>query len=97
MFYSIFQRDKLNKHDVNGILNYAKDRESGNSRIQSFKDNLSGCSVAAQKYVKDAEKAGKATNEMVAGLENVPKVGDGVKNAFLNIASALGIWLLVWL
>lgn len=90
MFYSIFQRDKLNKHDVNGILNYAKDRESGNSRIQSFKDNLSGCSVAAQKYVKDAEKAGKATNEMVAGLENVPKVGDGVKNAFLNIASALG-------
>lgn len=71
-------------------MNYAKDRESGNSRIQSFKDNLSGCSIAAQKYVKDAEKAGKATNEMVAGLENVPKVGDGVKNAFLNITSALG-------
>ena len=61
IFYSIFQGNKLKNSDIDSILNYTNDRDSGKSRIQSFKDNLSGCSVAAQKYIKDAEKANKTT------------------------------------
>lgn len=51
---------------------------------------MEGCSQAALKYVADAQKAKKSTDQMVAGLEEVPKAGNGVKNAFLNITSTIG-------
>ena len=51
---------------------------------------MEGCSQAALKYVADAQKAKKSTEQMVAGLEEVPKAGNGVKNAFLNITSTIG-------
>lgn len=51
---------------------------------------MDGCSQAALKYVADAQKAKKSTEQMVAGLEEVPKAGNGVKNAFLNITSTIG-------
>ena len=89
IFYSIFQGNKLKNSDINSILNYTKDRDSGKPRLQSFKDNLSGCSVAAQKYVKDAEKAGQSTEEMVAGLNKVPKADGKVKNILTNLGSTM--------
>ena len=51
---------------------------------------MEGCSQAALKYVADAQNAKKSTDQMVAGLEEVPKAGNGVKNAFLNITSTIG-------
>lgn len=51
---------------------------------------MEGCSQAAKEYVANCVNAKKSTDQMVAGLEEVPKAGNGVKNAFLNIASTIG-------
>ena len=88
-FYSIFQGNKLSKNDIQGIQNYVTAIDSGTNSIQAFEDNLTGCSVAAQKYIKDAEKAGQSTEEMVAGLNKVPKAGGKVKSILTNLGSTM--------
>lgn len=89
IFYSIFQGNKLKSSDVDGIINYAKALDSGLGKNEAAK-NLEGCSQAAKEYVANCVNAKKSTEQMVAGLEEVPKAGNGVKNAFLNITSTIG-------
>lgn len=81
-FYSVFQGNKLNNNDVQGILNYVKAMDDG-----AFSANLTGCSVAAQKYIKDANKAGKSTEQITAGLKDAAKAGGGFKGVIANIGS----------
>lgn len=88
-FYSIFQGNKLSKNDIQGIQKYVTAIDSGTNSIQAFEDNLTGCSVAAQKYIKDAEKAGQSTEEMIAGLNKVPKAGGKVKSILTNLGSTM--------
>lgn len=90
VFYSIFQGNTLNEKDILGIQNYIKAMDEGARHADAFKTNLSSCSVAAQEYINEARDAKKSTDQMSAGLKEVPKVGNGVKNAFLNIASTIG-------
>lgn len=71
--YSIFAGGKLKQNDVTAITNYANAVKAGVKPTQAFKDNLGGCSVAAKRYVVDARRAGKSTDEMVTGLSKVPK------------------------
>lgn len=73
VMYSIFSGGKLTQNDVSAITNYANAVKGGVKPLQAYKDNLGGCSVAAKRYVVDAKKAGKSTDEMVAGLKEVPK------------------------
>ena len=90
IFYSIFQGNKLKDNDVQGILNYVKAIDSigeGADRTKVFEQNLSGCSVAAQKYVLEAEKAGKTTEQISAGLKDAAKAGGGFKSVIANIGS----------
>lgn len=89
-FYSVFQGIKLNNNDVQGILNYVKAMDDGAIEAEAFSANLTGCSVAAQKYVKDANKAGKSTEQISAGLKDAAKAGGGFKSAIANIGSTLG-------
>ena len=89
IFYSLFQGNKLKSSDIGKIEDYAKALDSGVNKTEAAK-SLEGCSQAALKYVADAQKAKKSTEQMVAGLEEVPKAGNGVKNAFLNITSTIG-------
>ncbi len=89
IFYSIFQGNKLKSSDIGKIEDYAKALDSGVNKTEAAK-SLEGCSQAALKYVADAQKAKKSTDQMVAGLEEVPKAGNSVKNAFLNITSTIG-------
>lgn len=90
VFYSIFQGNKLNDNDVQGILNYVKAIEDGVKPAESFEANITGCSVAAQKYVNDATAANKTTEQMKAGLKDAAKAGGGFKSAIANIGSTLG-------
>ena len=90
VFYSIFQGNTLNEKDILGIQNYIKAMDEGARYADAFKTNLSSCSVAAQEYINEARDAKKSTDQMSAGLKEVPKVGNGVKNAFLNITSTIG-------
>lgn len=86
-FYSVFQGNKLNNNDVQGILNYVKAMDDGASEAEAFSANLTGCSVAAQKYIKDANKAGKSTEQITAGLKDAAKAGGGFKGVIANIGS----------
>lgn len=86
-FYSVFQGNKLNNNDVQGILNYVKAMDDGAIEAEAFSANLTGCSVAAQKYVKDANKAGKSTEQISAGLKDAAKAGGGFKGVIANIGS----------
>lgn len=88
-FYSVFQGNKLNNNDVQGILNYVKAMDDGAIEAEAFSANLTGCSVAAQKYVKDANKAGKSTEQISAGLKDAAKAGGGFKGVATSIASSL--------
>lgn len=88
-FYSVFQGNKLNNNDVQGILNYVKAMDDGAEHAEAFSANLTGCSVAAQKYVKDANKAGKSTEQISAGLKDAAKAGGGFKGVATSIASSL--------
>lgn len=90
LFYSIFQGNTLNEKDILGIQNYIKAMDEGARHADVFKTNLSSCSVAAQEYINEARDAKKSTDQMSAGLKEVPKAGNGVKNAFLNITSTIG-------
>lgn len=90
LFYSIFQGNTLNEKDILGIQNYIKAMDEGARHADAFKTNLSSCSVAAQEYINEARDAKKSTDQMSAGLKEVPKAGNGVKNAFLNITSTIG-------
>lgn len=90
LFYSIFQGNTLNEKDILGIQNYIKAMDEGARHTDAFKTNLSSCSVAAQEYINEARDAKKSTDQMSAGLKEVPKAGNGVKNAFLNITSTIG-------
>lgn len=86
-FYSVFQGNKLNNNDVQGILNYVKAIEDGVAPSEAFDKNITGCSVAAQKYIKEADKAGKTTEQMKAGLIDAAKAGGGFKSVIANIGS----------
>lgn len=88
-FYSIFQGNKLNDNDVQGILSYVKAIESGVDPAEALKTNITGCSVAAQKYVNDATAANKTTEQISAGLKDAAKAGGGFKGVITNITSTL--------
>lgn len=90
VFYSIFQGNKLNDNDVQGILNYVKAIESGVDPAEALKTNITGCSVAAQKYVNDATAANKTTEQMKAGLKDAAKAGGGFNGVIANIGKTLG-------
>lgn len=87
-FYSIFQGNKLNNNDIQGILNYVKAMEGGAEHAEAFSTNLTRCSVAAQKYIIDANNAGKSTEQISAGLKDAAKAGGGFKGVIANIGSA---------
>lgn len=88
-FYSVFQGNKLNNNDVQGILNYVKAMDDGAIEAEAFSANLTGCSVAAQKYVEDATNAGKSTEQISAGLKDAAKAGGGFKGVATSITSTL--------
>lgn len=88
-FYSVFQGNKLNNNDVQGILNYVKAMDDGASEAEAFSANITNCSVAAQKYVNDAKNAGKTTEQISAGLKDAAKAGGGFKGVATSIASSL--------
>lgn len=88
-FYSVFQGNKLNDNDVQGILNYVKAIESGVDPAEALKTNITGCSVAAQKYIKEADNAGKTTEQISAGLKDAAKAGGGFKSVATSITSTL--------
>lgn len=88
-FYSVFQGNKLNNNDVQGILNYVKAMDDGAIEAEAFSANLTGCSVAAQKYVEDAKNAGKSTEQISAGLKDAAKAGGGFKGVATSITSTL--------
>lgn len=88
-FYSIFQGNKLNNNDVQGILNYVKAMDGGAKHAEAFSANLTRCSVAAQKYIIDANNAGKSTEQISAGLKDAAKAGGGFKGVIINITSTL--------
>ena len=88
-FYSVFQGNKLNNNDVQGILNYVKAMDDGADHAEAFSANLTGCSVAAQKYVEDAKNAGKSTEQISAGLKDAAKAGGGFKGVATSITSTL--------
>lgn len=90
LFYSIFQGNKLNDNDVQGILNYVKAIEDGVAPSEAFDKNITGCSVAAQKYIKEADKANKTTEQMKAGLKDAAKAGGGFKGVVTSITSTIG-------
>lgn len=89
VFYSIFQGNKLNDNDVQGILSYVKAIEDGVAPSEAFDKNITGCSVAAQKYKKEADKANKTTEQISAGLKDAAKAGGGFKGVATSIASSL--------
>lgn len=89
-FYSIFQSNKLNNNDVQGILNYAKAVKNGANETEAFQTHLTGCSIAARKYINDARDANKTTEQITAGLKDAATVGNGFKGVVPNITSALG-------
>lgn len=89
VFYSIFQGNKLNDNDVQGILSYVKAIEDGVAPSEAFDKNITGCSVAAQKYIKEADKANKTTEQISAGLKDAAKAGGGFKGVATSIASSL--------
>lgn len=86
-FYSVFQGNKLNNNDVQGILNYVKAVDDGANHAEAFSANLTNCSVAAQRYITDANNAGKSTEQISAGLKDAAKAGGGFKGAIANIGS----------
>lgn len=88
-FYSVFQGNKLNDNDVQGILNYVKAMDDGAIHAEAFSANLTGCSVAAQKYITDANNANKTTEQMKAGLKEAAKAGGGFKSVVTSITSSL--------
>ncbi len=88
-FYSVFQGNKLNNNDVQGILNYVKAMDDGASEAEAFSANITRCSVAAQKYVEDAKNAGKSTEQITAGLKDAAKAGNGFKGVATSITSTL--------
>lgn len=88
-FYSVFQGNKLNNNDVQGILNYVKAMDDGAIEAEAFSANLTGCSVAAQKYINEARDAKKSTDQMSAGLKDAAKAGGGFKGVATSIASSL--------
>lgn len=89
-FYSVFQGNKLNDNDVQGILSYVKAMEDGANHSEAFATNLTSCSVAAQKYITDARNAGKSTEQMKDGLKDAATVGNGFKGVIANIGKTLG-------
>lgn len=89
VFYSIFQGNKLNDNDVQGILSYVKAIEDGVASSEALDKNITGCSVAAQKYIKEADKANKTTEQISAGLKDAAKAGGGFKGVATSIASSL--------
>lgn len=89
VFYSIFQGNKLNDNDVQGILSYVKAIEDGVAPSEAFDKNITGCSVAAQKYIKEADKANKTTEQISAGLKDAAKAGGGFKSVATSITSTL--------
>ena len=86
-FYSIFQSNKLNNNDVQGILNYAKAVKNGANETEAFQTHLTGCSIAARKYINDARDANKTTEQITAGLKDAAKAGGGFKGVIANIGS----------
>ena len=89
-FYSIFQSNKLNNNDVQGILNYAKAVKNGANETEAFQTHLTGCSIAARKYINDARDANKTTEQITAGLKDAAKAGGGFKGVIANIGKTLG-------
>nr|DAI94203.1 MAG TPA: hypothetical protein [Caudoviricetes sp.] len=63
--------------------------DDGAIEAEAFSANLTGCSVAAQKYVEDATNAGKSTEQISAGLKDAAKAGGGFKGVATSITSTL--------
>ncbi len=91
--YSIFNGNKLTQNDVTAITNYANAVKSGVKPAIAMKENLKGCSVAGLQYVKTSEMAGQSTDEMVAGLKDVPKATNAM-SASLEVLSIAGNMLI---
>ena len=92
--YSIFAGGKLKQSDVTAITNYANAMKGGSTTAQAWESSMGGCSVAAKQYVLDARKAGKSTDEMVAGLKEVPKATTAA-SVGLKLLSAAGNMLMM--
>lgn len=92
--YSIFSGGKLKQSDITAITNYANAMKGGANSAQAWSTGMNGASVAAKQYVLDATKAGKSTDEMVAGLKDVPKATTAA-SAGLKALSVAGNMLLM--
>ncbi len=86
--YSIFGGNQLKNSDIDAIENYISGIKSGLSPAKSWRTHLSSCSVAAKKYVLDAKKAGKSTEELAMNLSQIPKVSKASQTALKGIAIA---------
>ncbi len=86
--YSIFGGDQLKNSDIDAIENYISGIKSGLSPAKSWRTHLSSCSVAAKKYVLDAKKAGKSTEELAMNLSQIPKVSKASQTALKGVAIA---------
>ena len=88
IIYSIFNGNKISQKDIQSITNYSNALQNGVEREGAWRNNMRSCSVTAQQYVRAAEAAGKSTNEMVAGLKDIPKTANTSQTALKGVAIA---------
>lgn len=90
VFYSIFEGGKVKRSDLSGINSYINAVKNGTDKFEAFQQNMTKCSVAAQNYVRNAQKAGISTEQMSEDITNATKSGSKFKSTMMNIASSLG-------
>lgn len=87
--YSVFGGNKIRQSDIKPINDYINALKRGSKAPEAFKQHMLGCSVAAKRYVADARKAGKSTDEMIEGLKKMPKASTAA-SAGLKALSVAG-------
>lgn len=93
--YSFFGGNQLRKSDIDALNSYINGIKSGLTPAQSWRENLSDCSVAAKQYVLEAKKAGKSTNNLATDLKQIPKVSKASQVALKSLA-ATGNMIAMW-
>lgn len=88
IIYSIFSGNKITQKDIQNIMNYSSALQSGVGNGEAWHNNMKSCSVTAKQYVRSAEAAGKSTEEIVAGLKNIPKAANISQTALKGVAIA---------
>ena len=85
----MFGGNKIRQSDIKPINDYINALKRGSKAPEAFKQHMLGCSVVAKRYVADARKAGKSTDEMIEGLKKMPKASTAA-SAGLKALSVAG-------